>query len=132
MPLPEPRDAATRKADVLKKLGERGADIWVASASSDADGQPEAHLIPLSLGWLDERIVLALDGQSRTAQNVIERGKARLALGPTRDVVIIDAALDRSLGCTQAAPDFAERYAEAAGWDPRREGTSQVFLVLRP
>lgn len=127
-----PRDAQTRKADTLAKLRAHHADIWVASASVAGDGQPEAHLIPLSLGWVDECVVVAARAQQQTARNIAAHGNARLALGPTRDVVIIDAVLERQIGVADVPEDLAERYAAQADWDPRREGAGYVYMVLRP
>jgi len=126
-----PRDAHTRKADTLAKLRARHADIWVASASTDGD-QPLAHLIPLSLAWIDDCIVLAAPVQQQTARNIAACGKARLALGPTRDVVIIDAVLERLTPVADVPAYFADRYAAQADWDPRQEGAAYAYLVLRP
>jgi hypothetical protein len=126
-----PRDAQTRTADTLAKLNARGDDVWVASASMDGT-QPQAHLIPLSLAWIDDCVVVAAPAQQQTARNIVEQGKARLALGPTRDVVIIDADLRAAINVNEAPADFAERYAAQAGWDPRQEGADYAYLVLRP
>jgi hypothetical protein len=126
-----PRDARTRKADTLTKLGARHADMWVASASID-DARPVAHLVPLSLAWIDECVVVAVPAQQQTARNIVEHGTARLALGPSRDVVIIDAVFERLIGVAEAPADFAERYAAQADWDPRTAGAEYAYLVLRP
>ncbi|MBV9326773.1 MAG: pyridoxamine 5'-phosphate oxidase family protein [Chloroflexi bacterium] len=126
-----PRDAHTRKADTLAKLRARHADVWVASASIDG-ARPVAHLIPLSLAWIDERIVVAAPRRQQTARNIAEHGSVRLAVGPTRDVVIIDAVLERVIGVAEAPADFAERYAAQADWDPRTAGAEYAYLVLRP
>ncbi len=126
----EPRGAARRKADTLAQLAAAGADVWVASASGGPGGA-SPYLVPLSLSWLDERVVVALPVDSRTARNVGEHGTARLGLGPTRDVVMIDAVLEHSLPVDDAAAP-ADRYAAQAGWDPRTAGGGYVFLVLRP
>jgi hypothetical protein len=101
-------------------------DVWVASAS--AAGEP--HLVPLSLAWVDDRAVIAVAAGSVTARNVTASGRARLAVGPTRDVVMIDAALDRTVpvGDDEA---LGQAYAAQADWDPRRD-QGYVFLVLRP
>jgi hypothetical protein len=124
----QPRDPGTRKADTLAKLHEPAADVWVASAANGA-----AHLVPLSLAWLDERVVLALDEGSLTARNVAAAGAARLGLGPTRDVVMIDAVLERTVPVADAAPELAGGYAAQADWDPRVDaGEGYVYLVLRP
>jgi hypothetical protein len=126
-----PRDAHARKADTLAKLRARHADVWVATASMDGT-QPRAHLVPLSLAWIDECVVVAAPAQQQTVRNIAEFGKARLALGPTRDVVMIDAVLERLIGVADAQADFAERYAAQADWDPRTAGPQYAYLVLRP
>jgi hypothetical protein len=128
----EPRSAAVRKVNTLAKLEAIGEDVWIASASLSAAGQPVAHVVPLSLAWIDERVVLALEATSQTARNVLEQRRARLALGPTRDVVIIDAVLDRSVHVKDAPAELAERYAHQADWDPRSEGEGYIYLLLRP
>jgi hypothetical protein len=126
-----PRGAHARKADTLAKLHARHADVWVASAVIE-DERPVAHLIPLSLAWIDECVVVAAPAQQPTARNIAEHGRARLALGPTRDVVIIDAVLERLIGVADVPAEFAERYAAQADWDPRTAGADYTYLVLRP
>jgi hypothetical protein len=123
---PEPRDREQRARDTLAKLAEPAVDVWVATAAA-----ADPYLVPLSLAWIDERAVIAVDGSSRTARNLEAGRTARLALGPTRDVVVIDARLERSVPVTEA-PDLAERYALQADWDPRSAGDSYRFLILRP
>jgi hypothetical protein len=122
----EARDRATRKADTLAKLATPAIDVWVATAS--AGGVP--HLVPVSLAWVDERLVIAVAGTSVTARNLTASGQARLAVGPTRDVVMIDAVLEQTV---DVAADVAlgEAYVGQSDWDPRRE-PDYVFLVLRP
>jgi hypothetical protein len=121
-----PRDLARRRADTLAKLAAPAADVWVASAGSSG-----AYLVPLSLAWADERIILAADRASRTARNITEHGGARLGLGPTRDVVMIDAVLERVVPVGEDE-ELARRYAAQADWDPREAGGGYAYLVLRP
>jgi hypothetical protein len=121
----QPRDLATRKADTLKMLTTPAIDVWVATAS--VAGAP--YLVPLSLAWVDERVVIALESASPTARNVNASGVARLAIGSTRDVVMIDAVLERAVE-VDADPALGSAYASQADWDPR--GLSgYVFCVLR-
>lgn len=122
----QPRDRPTRKADVLAMLATPALDVWVATASPA--GSP--HLVPLSLGWVDERVVIAVEASSLTARNLAASGEARLAAGPTRDVVMIDAALSRSVDVGADAA-LAAAYAAQTDWDPRHSN-GYVFLVLRP
>lgn len=123
--MPDPRDLQARKADTLAKLATPAIDVWVASAS----GEGTPHLVPLSLAWVDERVVVAVEAASVTARNVTASGVARLAVGPTRDVVMIDALLDRTVEV--ADDELGAAYAAQADWDPR-DSTGYVFLVLRP
>jgi hypothetical protein len=121
----EPRDRARRKADVLAKLTAPVADVWVATAGGD-----RPYLVPLTLAWHDERIVLATARTTPTARNLARSG-ARLALGHTRDVVLIDAVLERTVEVAESGA-LGVAYAEQNDWDPRTAGESYVFLVLRP
>lgn len=123
-----PRDREQRKQDTLAKLTADNADVWVSTASPA--GEP--YLVPLSLAWLGERAVIAVDGSSRTARNLAAGGTARLAVGATRDVVLIDAVLERAVPALEAG-ELAEGYAAQADWDPRTGGgESYRYLVLRP
>lgn len=123
-----PRPPDRRKADALAKLAAHNADVWVASASPDG----VAHLVPLSFAWDGEHVVLAVEPDSRTALNVLAAGKARLALGHTRDVVMIDAVLARTSPVdADDAAALAEAYARQCDWDPRAGRGPFVFLVLR-
>jgi hypothetical protein len=101
-------------------------DTWVATAS--ADGKP--HLVPLSLAWVDDRAVVAVEASSATARNLATSGRARLAVGPTRDVVVVDALLERSVEATDDA-SLGAAYVAQADWDPRGSA-GFLFLVLRP
>jgi hypothetical protein len=124
----QPRTREQRRADTLAKLSAPAADVWVATAAPDAGG----YLVPLSLAWIDERVVLATEADSVTARNIISQGRARLGLGPTRDVVMIDAELEQVYGLDELPVDLGRRYARQADWDPRESGDRMRFLVLRP
>lgn len=129
-----PRSGAKRREDALAQLTTPGIDVWVASAAAgDEDGAAQAHLVPLSLAWIDDRVVVAVEIGSRTARNVRAQQAARLAVGPTRDVVMIDAALDGVTAVGEAPAHLADRYADLTGWDPRNARVGDyAFLVLRP
>ena len=128
----QPRTREQRRADTLAKLTAPAADVWVASAAADADGRAHGYLVPLSLAWIDERVVLATEADSVTARNIISTGHARLGLGPTRDVVMIDAGLEQVYGIDAVPAGLAQAYAAQADWDPRTAGGGMRFLVLRP
>ena len=128
----QPRTREQRRADTLAKLSTRAVDVWVATAGADAGGHVTSYLVPLSLAWIDERVVLATEAGSVTARNILSQRHARLGLGPTRDVVMIDAELEQTYGLEEVAADLAQRYAMQADWDPRNSGAQMRFLVLRP
>jgi len=68
-------------------MSEPENDVWVATTS----GTGEPCLVPLSFAWVDERIVLVTARRNRTARNIAATGAAHLVLGPTRDVVSLEA-----------------------------------------
>ena len=125
MTLPAPRSRAQRRADTLAKL-ESEVDLWVASA----DDAGVAYLVPLSFYWDGSALTLATPTASRTGRNLLRAGRARVALGPTRDVVIIEGPLEAiQVG---ADPELEAAYARAAGWDPSEEPGEHVYLRLAP
>lgn len=107
-----PRPRAQRRHDTEARL-HHDIDLWVASADQDVP-----YLVPLSFTWDGATILLATLTDSPTGRNLTRAGAARLALGHTRDVTMIEGtaetiamdALPRAAG-----DDFAER----TGFDPR-------------
>ena len=120
-----PRSTAQRKADVQEKLG-REVDAWVASASETG----EAYLIPLSYVWDGARLTVATPTASRTARNLRRAGWARIALGPTRDVVVLEGPVE-FIPCG-ADDALADAHAAATGFDARREPQDYVYIRLTP
>jgi pyridoxamine 5'-phosphate oxidase-like protein len=119
------RSRSERKADVLAKL-RSDVDLWVASA----DEVGRAHLVPLSYYWDDSTLTIATPSASRTARNLVRAGWARVALGPTRDVVVIE-------GTVEAIPigtdtDLEDAHARATGFDPRTLAEQYVYLQITP
>jgi hypothetical protein len=122
------RSLEQRKSDALEKLTANGENVWVASASSTC----VVHLVPVSHSWNGSQVVVATGPTSRTVANVNANGRVRLALGETRDVVMIDAILVESVPAAKANAELADAYATQAGWDPRTDGGDYVYLVLGP
>jgi hypothetical protein len=120
------RTTGQRKLDALNKL-ETDQDVWVATAGQGGI----AHLVPLSLCWHEARVVVAVERASRTARNATGSGRARLALGPTRDVVVIDAAVTVKAR-SDADPAIVTAYRHRAGWDPGADGGEWLYLLLQP
>ena len=120
-----PRPRAQRRADTLAKL-QRGVDLWVASA--DAEGN--SYLVPLSYVWDGTALTMATPRTSRTARNLLRAGRARVALGPTRDVVIVEGPVEAlPIG---ADPRLEDAHAAATGFDPRTLAEEYVYLRLTP
>ncbi|MEU8655117.1 hypothetical protein [Actinoplanes philippinensis] len=112
------RTREQRRADTLARLAAPTLDAWVAT-----DGP---YLVPLTLAWFENRLIAATDRTSRTAKTLIETGRARIGIGPTRDVVMVDATLDHWLPVTEA-PEIGEAYARQNDWDPRTAGPTYIY-----
>jgi len=119
------RTARQRKQDTLAQLEEH-PDAWVATA--DADGA--AHLVPLSSYWDGAALLFATPERSITGRNLAASGRARLALGPTRDVVLIEGRVQVFAPGTVPA-ELADPFAEAH-WDARTEKTPYGYYLVRP
>ena len=120
--MPAARSRAQRKADTLALLRTE-VDCWVASA----DETGNAHLIPLSYYWDGAALVLATPRSSPTATNLLRAGIARVGVGPTRDVVLIDGRVSEGVdGAT------ADAHAEHSGFDARTEAREYVYLRVTP
>lgn len=120
-----PRPKAQRRADVLAKL-RADVDLWVASA----DETGGAYLVPLSFYWDDSGLTIATPRASRTAKNLVRAGWARVALGPTRDVVIIEGPVELIPIGTDTGLEDA--HARATGFDPRTLADEYVYLRITP
>jgi Pyridoxamine 5'-phosphate oxidase len=119
------RTLEQRTHDTLQKLRSE-VDLWVASA--DATGH--AYLVPLSFYWDGTALTIATPRTSRTARNLTRAGWARVGLGPTRDVVMLEGPVETlALGADLA---LEQAHAEAAGFDPRTLETEYVYLRLTP
>lgn len=106
---------------------ESDANVWVATAS--ASGGP--HLVPLSLAWIDERIVVATPTDTPTARNAAATRQARAALDGAVDVVLFDCDVE-VMPFDQADPAIVDRFVTRVGWDPRDEPGAWSLLLLRP
>ncbi len=120
-----PRSRSQRKADTLHRLATE-ADIWVASADGD-----RPYLVPLSLHWDGRHVVISAEARSRTIQNLLRTRATRLGLGPTRDVVIIDAVVTETWSSVEVPDALAEAYEQRVRWDPRRSG-DYTYVQLTP
>lgn len=121
-----PRERSERLRDTRAKLDSE-VDLWVATASPAAG----VHLIPLSYLWDGDTILVSTPRTSVTSRNLLAEPMVRLGLGPTRDVVMIDAVAEPvGPGELPAAP--AAAFAAKTGFDPREETPPYQYFRLRP
>ena len=85
----DPRSRAQRRHDTEHRLT-HDQDVWVASASTD--GAP--YLVPLSFEWDGETLLMATPKDSPTGKNLAATGAVRLGVGHTRDVSMIEGAVE--------------------------------------
>ncbi|MGW1626799.1 pyridoxamine 5'-phosphate oxidase family protein [Streptomyces sp. NPDC002172] len=120
------RSSEQRKRDVLDRL-ERERDVWVATA--DDCGLP--CLVPLWFVWHADAVWLSTRITNPTGRNLRDGGRARLALGDTQDVVLLDGEVT---ACSPADVPAAAAGALRAktGWDPRGDSPSYAIFRIRP
>jgi hypothetical protein len=119
------RSKSQRRIDALDKLRSE-VDLWVSSA----DEVGGAYLVPLSYCWDDSTLTIATPRASRTARNLVRAGWARVALGPTRDVVIIEGPVEAIPIGTDTRLEDA--HAQATGFDPRTLAEEYIYLRITP
>ncbi|MET7378030.1 pyridoxamine 5'-phosphate oxidase family protein [Streptomyces sp. NPDC005526] len=124
---PSARSARQRRLDSLHRL-ENDVDAWVATAGADG-GLP--HLVPLSFVWDGASLLLATPAQSRTGRNLRTTGRARLGIGPTRDVVLVEGTVE-AVPPADLPEEDAEIFEAKTGFDPRRLATPYLYFRVHP
>lgn len=99
--------------------------MWLSTG-----GHTGPHLIPVAFVGDGDAIVTATGAGSKTVRNLRETGRARVAVGTTSDVVMVDAALDGLVSVPEVATDLADRFA-AVSHDPRQM-PGYVYIRLLP
>jgi hypothetical protein len=122
MPAPA-RPLATRKADALERLT-TDVDAWVSTASPD--GFP--YLVPLSFIWTGETLILSTASRNPTSLNLQANPTLHLAIGGTRDVVLVTGTAQRFTPTQQQADTFAEK----TGFDPRTIKATYPYFEVTP
>ncbi|WUI03315.1 pyridoxamine 5'-phosphate oxidase family protein [Spirillospora sp. NBC_00431] len=124
--IPVPRSLAERRAEARERL-ETGFQMWLATGS-DGHG---AHLIPVAYVWDGSDLFTATFAKSRTVGNVRGRPQARVALGDTANVTMIETIV-LLVDVPHIDADIAQRYAKVST-DPRTSPEGRfVYLRLRP
>ena len=127
MMLPAPRTQQQRKQDALDRL-ERDIDAWVATADPGG-GTP--YLVPLSFLWDGHTLLVATPASSPTGRNLQATGKARVGVGPTRDLVLIEATVQASVAAGEIPDQVGDAFAAKAGFDPRQL-TGYLYFRIAP
>jgi len=124
---PPARTPGQRKHDALNRLG-HDIDAWVATAGP-ASGTP--HLVPLSFLWDGTTMLIATPAASVTSRNLRATGRARLGVGPTRDLVMIEGTVDTAQAATDLPAETGDAFAAKTGFDPR-ELAGYLYFRIRP
>jgi hypothetical protein len=119
-----PRSLEQRTRDTLDRLT-GDVDLWVATA----DGAGVPYLIPLSFHWDGTDLLLATPANSVTARNLVAGKRTRLGVGPTRDVVVVEGELHRTMPTDEVDEATATAFAERTGFDPRDEAGFAYFWI---
>ncbi|MFF5925601.1 pyridoxamine 5'-phosphate oxidase family protein [Streptomyces hydrogenans] len=118
---PAPRSREERLKDTLARL-ETDVDLWLAS---------RGHLIPLSFLWDGAAVLVSTPRASLTGRNLLADGRVRLALGPTRDVVMIDGTAE-PVDLADLPAGTGDAFAEKTGFDPRELTRPYQYFRIRP
>src|SRR5689334_20000090 len=132
-PPPPARAAKQRKQDTLDRL-ERDVDLWIATAgggTGGGTGGPVPYLVPLSFLWDGRTLLVSTPANSATSRNLRAGRSARIGLGPTRDLVLIEATLESVTPAADIPTEVGDAFAAKAGFDPR-ESPGYLYFRLRP
>ncbi|GAA2736544.1 pyridoxamine 5'-phosphate oxidase family protein [Streptomyces nogalater] len=124
---PPARSAAQRTKDTLHRL-ENDVDAWVATAAPDGAAP---HLVPLSFVWDGTSLLIATAADSPTGRNLVATGRARLGIGPTRDVVLVEGVA-QAVTPEDLPEEDAEVFAGKTGFDPRRLADRYLYFRVVP
>jgi hypothetical protein len=124
---PPARTPRQRKQDALSRL-DHDTDAWVATAGP-ASGAP--HLVPLSFLWDGTTMLIATPSASVTSRNLQATGRARLGIGPTRDLVMIEGTVHAAQAAADIPAETGDAFAAKTGFDPRQL-TGYLYFRIRP
>ena len=115
----DPRSRSQRIVDTLRRL-EEDADGWVASTDAE-----RPWLAPLSFLWHDGQLLFATNFSTPTAGNARAIPRVRVALGHTRDVVIVEGQVTLAAS-TDLTDDETATYEAKHRSDPRTWADSVI------
>jgi len=123
---PPARSTQQRIQDTVHRL-ENDVDAWIASADPST-GTP--YLVPLSFHWDGAAVIVATPPASVTGRNLSSSGRARVGVGTTRDVVLIEGVVTDITPADEIAPEAGDIFAERSGFDPRVLSTPYAYYRI--
>lgn len=119
----EPRSRRQRIVDTLSRL-DSDPDAWVASTDAE-----RPWLAPLSFLWDDGHILFATCSSTPTSIHARAVPEVRVALGHTRDVVIIQGRVT-TFGPDDLTDEQLVRYQKKHHSNPRT--WADTFMLVQP
>lgn len=116
-----PRSTSERRSHAVELL-ESTHQLWLSTAGRDSG----PHAIPVAFVWNGSWITMATFVHSRTASNLRDDPRARLAVGSPTDVVVLDGEVS-FVAVGEIDTEVADRFA-AVSHDPR---VMPGFVYLR-
>ena len=126
-PPPAPRSLEQRIADTQRRLTQ-DIDVWVASADPTT-GTP--YLVPLSFLWDGTTVLISTPAASPTARNLTATGQARLGLGLTRDVVLVEGTVTVHTAA-ELGDATCDAFAVKTEFDPRELRSEYGWFRVTP
>ncbi len=87
--------------------------------------------MPLSFLWDGTTLLIATPTSSPTSRNLQATGKARVGVGPTRDLVLIEGTVEM-LESGDLASEVGDAFANKTGFDPRQLATPYSYFRIYP
>jgi hypothetical protein len=89
------------------------------------------YLVPLSFDWDGEALLLSTSIGTVTGRNLADARMARLGLGGTRDVCMIDGTV-AVLRIGELSAEQGDRFAVRTGFDPRLLSSAYRWFRIVP
>jgi hypothetical protein len=89
-------------------------------------------MVPLSFYWDGRDILIATPTGSPTGRNLRETGRARVGIGPTRDVVMVEGTVVEITAAADVPADLGDTFAARAEFEPRGLTTPYSYYRIRP
>jgi nitroimidazol reductase NimA-like FMN-containing flavoprotein (pyridoxamine 5'-phosphate oxidase superfamily) len=106
----------------------REIDCWVATCDP---GSGAPHLVPLSFAWDGSTVLLSTSAASPTGRALAATRRARLGIGATRDIVMVDGRIE-VIEAADLSTGEGDRFAARTGFDPRMLRSRDPYFRLRP